>query len=110
MTALLMRFGAAAHASEALRLVATGKMPSWRCEQTVQVVMEAMVEQRLMQQQQQPQRRTSLELPMAQLRVSDPCTCCGRQHQQEQGSPPAHPCEPCFGHDPQLPYMDRSLY
>ncbi len=37
MARLLMKFGAAAHAQEAVRLVACGKAPSWRCEEVVQV-------------------------------------------------------------------------
>ena len=37
MAGLLMRFGAAVHAGEALRLVACGKAPSWRDEAVVQV-------------------------------------------------------------------------
>jgi hypothetical protein len=37
MASLLMRFGAGAHAAEALRLVACGKAPSWRNEEVVQV-------------------------------------------------------------------------
>ena len=37
MAGLLMRFGAGAHAGEALKLVACGKAPSWRSEEVVQV-------------------------------------------------------------------------
>ncbi|GAX78835.1 hypothetical protein CEUSTIGMA_g6272.t1 [Chlamydomonas eustigma] len=43
MASLLMRFGAGAHAAEAIRLVACGKAPSWRNEEVVQVVMDAMM-------------------------------------------------------------------
>ncbi|KAG1653759.1 hypothetical protein FOA52_010075 [Chlamydomonas sp. UWO 241] len=50
MTSLLMRFGAAQHAADALRLVACGKAPSWRNEEVVAVVMEAMVGCRLLSQ------------------------------------------------------------
>ena len=39
MAGLLMRFGAGAHAGQALKLVACGKAPSWRNEEIVQVWM-----------------------------------------------------------------------
>ena len=47
MVDLLMDYGAAQHASEAVKLVASGKAQSWRNEQVAQRMIDALIEEEM---------------------------------------------------------------